>query len=66
MKEKVSRAKESVRTEWNKKYTLSNERSWKFHHNQRLVETYTLKLEKEKPNLPQKFISNFNGTESIE
>ena len=66
MKEKVSRAKESIRTEWNKKCKLCNEWSWKFHHNQRLVEIYTMKLEKEKPNLPQKFISNFNETASIE
>ena len=45
---------------------MRNELFWKFHRNQRLEEIYTLELEKEKPNLPRKFLPNFNGTESTE
>ena len=66
MKEEISKAKESIQAEWNKKYKLRNELFWKFHRNQRLEEIYTLELEKEKPNLPRKFLPNFNGTESTE
>ena len=66
MKEEISKAKESIQAEWNKKYKLRNEFFWKFHRNQRLEEIYTLELEKEKPNLPRKFLPNFNGTESTE
>ena len=65
-KEEISKAKESLQAEWNKKYKLHNELFWKFHRNQRLEEIYTLELEKEKPNLPRKFLPNFNGTESTE
>ena len=45
---------------------MRNELFWKFHRNQRLEEIDTLELEKEKPNLPRKFLPNFNGTESTE
>ena len=65
MKEEVSTEKESIQAEWNKKYKLRNKLFWKFHCNQRLEEIYTLELEKEKTNLPRKFLPNFNGTESI-
>ena len=64
MKEEISKAKESIQAEWNKKYKLRDEPFWKLHRNQRLEEIYTLELEKEKPNLPRKFLPNFNGTES--
>ena len=50
MKEGISKAKESIQAEWNKKYKLHNELFWKFHRNQRLEEIYTFDLEKEKPN----------------
>ena len=63
-KEEVSKVKESIPAEW-KKNKLHNELFWKFHRNQRLEEIYTLELENERPNLPQKFLPNFNGTESI-
>ena len=66
MKEEISKAKESIQAEWNIKYKLHNELFWKFHRNQRLEEIYTLELEKEKPNLPRKFLPNFKGTESTE
>ena len=39
---------------------------WKFHRNQRLEEIYTLELEREKTNLPQKVLLNFNRVDSIE
>ena len=65
MKEEVSTEKESIQVEWKKKYKLRNKLFWKFHCNQRLEEIYTLELEKEKTNLPRKFLPNFNGTESI-
>ena len=55
MKEEISKAKESIQAEWNKKYKLHNELFWKFHRNERLEEIYNLELEKEKPNLPGKF-----------
>ena len=45
---------------------MRNELFWNFHRNQRLEEIYTLELEKEKPNLPRKFLPNFNGTKSTE
>ena len=44
---------------------MRNQLFWKFQRNQRLEEIYTLNLEKEKPNLPRKFLLNFNGTESV-
>ena len=47
MKEEISKAKESIQAEWDKKYKLRNELFWKFHRNQRLEEIYTLELEKE-------------------
>ena len=46
MKEEISKAKESIQAEWNKKYNLRNELFWQFHRNQRLGEIYTLELEK--------------------
>ena len=64
-KEEVSKAKDSVQVEWNKKYKLCNELFCQVHCNQRLEEMCTLELEKEKPNLQQKLSPNFNGTESI-
>ena len=64
MKEEILKAKESIQAEWNKKYKLRTELFWKFHRNQRLEEIYTLELQLEKPNLPRKFLPNFNGTES--
>ena len=66
MKEEILKAKESIQAERNKKYKLRNELFWKFHRNQRLEEIYTLELEKEKPNLPRKFLPNFNGIGSTE
>ena len=45
---------------------MRNELFWKFHRNQRLEKIYTLELEKEKPNLPLKFLPNFNRAESTE
>ena len=66
MKGEVSKAKESIHAEWNRKYKLHNELFWKFHCNQRLEEIYTSGLEKEKPNLQRKILPNFNGTESNE
>ena len=45
---------------------MGNELFWNFHRNQRLEEIYTLELEKEKPNLPRKFLPNFKGTKSTE
>ena len=65
MKDELSKTKESIQVEWNKKHKLSNELFWKFYRNQRLEEIYTLELEKEKPNSP-KFLPNFNRVESIE
>ena len=53
IKEEISKAKGTIQAEWNKKHKLRNE-------------IYTLELEKEKPNLPRKFLANFNGTESTE
>ena len=66
MTEEISKAKESIQAEWNKKYKLRNELFWKFHRNQRLEEIHTLDREKQKPNLPRKFLPNFNGIESTE
>ena len=64
-KEEISKAKESLQAEWNKKYKLHNELFWKFHRNQRLEEIYTLELEKEKPNLPRKFLPNFSMEQNL-
>ena len=33
MKEEISKAKESIQAEWNKKYKFRNELFWKFHRN---------------------------------
>ena len=66
MKEEISKAKESIQAEWNKKYKLRHELFWKFNRNQRLEEIYNLELKKEKPKLVPKFLPNFNGTESAE
>ena len=57
MKEEVSKAKDSVQVEWNKKYKLCNVLFCQVHCNQR--------LEKEKTNLQRKLSPNFNRTESI-
>ena len=46
IKEEISKAKESIQAEWNKKYKLHKELFWKFHRNQRFEEIYTLELEK--------------------
>lgn len=64
-KKKCQKAKESIQVKRIKNYKLHNKMFWKFRPNQRLEETYTLELEKEKTNLPRKFSQNFNGTESI-
>ena len=45
MKEEMSKAKESIQAEWNKKYKLRNELLWKFYRNQRLEEIYTKETE---------------------
>ena len=45
MKE-VSKAKESIQVECNKKHKLRNELFWKFHRNQGFEEIYNLELEK--------------------
>ena len=45
MKEEISKAKESIQAEWNKKYKLRNELLWKFYRNQRLEEIYTKETE---------------------
>ena len=64
-KKKFQKAKESIQVKRIKNYKLHNKMFWEFRPNQRLEETYTLELEKEKTNLPRKFSQNFNGTESI-
>ena len=60
MNEEISKAKESIQAEWNKKYKLRNELFWRFHRNQRLEQLCTSDLEKEEPDLPRKFLSSFN------
>ena len=42
MKDELSKTKESIQVEWNKKHKLSNELFWKFYRNQRLEEIYIL------------------------